>query len=236
MTLQHVNIVFELIVFLFAISFHESAHAWMANRCGDPTARMLGRITLNPIKHIDPVGTVVLPLFAMLTGIPVLGWAKPTPVDPRNFRNQVRDDILTAVVGPISNFVVAGGALVVLLLIALTSHVGSAIVNIIPYVYPNHLEVLATQTNSLLMPASLLLYDLMVINIVLAVFNLIPVPPLDGSHVLRHFLPAPMLRAYDTVGWLGLIALVYFGGGLLGRLIYPVLGLFQSVLHSVTTR
>jgi Zn-dependent protease len=236
MTVQHVNIVFQLIVFLFAISFHESAHAWMANRCGDPTARMLGRISLNPIKHIDPVGTVVLPLFAMLTGIPVLGWAKPTPVDPRNFRNQVRDDILTAIVGPISNFVVAGGALVVLLLIALTSHVGSAIVNIIPYVYPNHLEVLATQTNSLLMPTSLLLYDLMVINIVLAVFNLIPVPPLDGSHVLRHFLPAPMLRVYDTVGWLGLIALVYFGGGLLGRLIYPVLGLFQSVLQSVTTR
>jgi Zn-dependent protease len=236
MTVQHVNIVFQLIVFLFAISFHESAHAWMANRCGDPTARMLGRISLNPIKHIDPVGTVVLPLFAMLTGIPVLGWAKPTPVDPRNFRNQVRDDILTAIVGPISNFVVAGGALVVLLLIALTSQVGSAIVNIIPYVYPNHLEVLAAQTNSLLMPTSLLLYDLMVINIVLAVFNLIPVPPLDGSHVLRHFLPAPMLRAYDTVGWLGLIALVYFGGGLLGRLIYPVVGLFQSVLHLVTTR
>jgi Zn-dependent protease len=236
MTVQHVNIVFQLIVFLFAISFHESAHAWMANRCGDPTARMLGRISLNPIKHIDPIGTVVLPLFAMLTGIPVLGWAKPTPVDPRNFRNQVRDDILTAIVGPISNFVVAGGALVVLLLIALTSQVGSAIVNIIPYVYPNHLEVLAAQTNSLLMPTSLLLYDLMVINIVLAVFNLIPVPPLDGSHVLRHFLPAPMLRAYDTVGWLGLIALVYFGGGLLGRLIYPVVGLFQSVLHLVTTR
>jgi Zn-dependent protease len=197
---------------------------------------MLGRISLNPIKHIDPVGTVVLPLFAMLTGVPVLGWAKPTPVDPRNFRNQVRDDILTAVVGPISNFIVAGGALVVLLLIALTSPVGSAIVNIIPDVYPNRLEVLARMTNSLLMPTSLLLYDLMVINILLAVFNLIPVPPLDGSHVLRHFLPAPMLRAYDTVGWLGLIALVYFGGGLLGRLIYPVRGLFDSVLHSVATR
>jgi Zn-dependent protease len=236
MTVQHVNIVFQLIVFLFAISFHESAHAWMANRCGDPTARMLGRISLNPIKHIDPVGTVVLPLFAMLTGIPVLGWAKPTPVDPRNFRNQVRDDILTAMVGPISNFVVAGGALVVLLLIALTSQVGSAIVNIIPYVYPNHLEVLAVQTNSLLMPTSLLLYDLMVINIVLAVFNLIPVPPLDGSHVLRHFLPAPMLRAYDTVGWLGLIALVYLAPGLLWHLISPVRGVFDSLLHSVTTR
>jgi len=236
MTVQHVNIVFQLIVFLFAISFHESAHAWMANRCGDPTARMLGRISLNPIKHIDPIGTVVLPLFAMFTGIPVLGWAKPTPVDPRNFRNQVRDDILTAVVGPISNFIVASAALIVLVMIALTSQVGSAIVNIIPYVYPSQLEVLAAQTNSLLMPASLLLYDLMVINIVLAVFNLIPVPPLDGSHVLRHFLPAPMLRAYDTVGWLGLIALVYLAPGLLWHLISPVRGVFDSLLHSVTTR
>src|SRR6266571_1753064 len=127
MTLQHVDIIFRLIVFLFAISFHESAHAWMANRCGDPTARMLGRISLNPIKHIDPVGTVVLPLFAMLTGIPVLGWAKPTPVDPRNFRNQVRDDILTAVVGPISNFVVVCAAVFALAAIAFTSQLGRAI-------------------------------------------------------------------------------------------------------------
>ena len=96
MTLQHVDIVFQVIVFLFAISFHESAHAWMANRCGDPTARMLGRISLNPIKHIDPFGTVILPLLALVAHIPVLGWAKPTPVDPRNFRSPVRDDILTA--------------------------------------------------------------------------------------------------------------------------------------------
>src|SRR5438477_2852072 len=107
MTPQLVDIFFQLIVFLFAISVHESAHAWMANRCGDPTARMLGRISLNPLKHIDPVGTILLPAIALLTHIPVLGWAKPTPVDPRNFKNPVRDDILTAVVGPISNFLVA---------------------------------------------------------------------------------------------------------------------------------
>jgi Zn-dependent protease len=233
MTLQHVDIVFKVIAFLFAISFHESAHAWMANRCGDPTARMLGRITLNPIKHIDPIGTVVLPLIAMITGVPLLGWAKPTPVDPRNFRNLVLDDIKTAVVGPISNFVVAAGALVVLIAIALTSHLGAAILNIVLAVYPNHLDVLANQTSSLLMPLSLLVYELMVMNIVLAIFNLIPVPPLDGSHVLRHFLPESARKVYDTIGWLGLLALIYLAPGLIGRLIYPVLGLFDSVLYTI---
>src|SRR2546430_6618666 len=107
MTLQHVDILFQLIVFLFAISVHESAHAWIANRCGDPTARMLGRITLNPIKHIDLFGTILLPLIALWSHMPLLGWAKPTPVDPRNFQQPVRDDILTSIVGPISNFLVA---------------------------------------------------------------------------------------------------------------------------------
>jgi Zn-dependent protease len=221
---------FQLVAFLFAISFHESAHAWMANRCGDPTARMLGRITLNPIKHIDPLGTVVLPLIAMLTQIPVLGWAKPTPVDPRNFRNHVLDDIKTSVVGPVSNFIIAGGAVVILALVALTSQIGASIVHTIPEVYPRELDVLASQTGSFLLPVSLLAYDFMVINIVLAIFNLIPVPPLDGSHVLRHFLPGPLLRVYDSLGWFGLLALVYFGGNFLGRLIYPVIDAFNAVL------
>src|ERR1700689_414662 len=121
MTLQHVDILFKLIVFLFAISFHESAHAWMANRCGDPPARMLGRITLNPIKHIDPIGTFALPLLGRMRGVPLWGWGNPTPVDPRNFKNLVLDDIKTSVVGPISNFIVAGGALLILIAIALTS-------------------------------------------------------------------------------------------------------------------
>ncbi len=104
MTLQHIDIVFQLIAFLFAISVHESAHAWMANLRGDPTARMLGRISLNPIRHIDLFGTILLPAVALFFHIPVLGWAKPTPVDPRNFKNPVMDDILTSIVGPISNF------------------------------------------------------------------------------------------------------------------------------------
>src|SRR5579862_5909113 len=128
MPLEYVDILFQLIVFLFAISVHESAHAWMANRRGDPTARMLGRISLNPIKHIDPVGTVLMPLIAAVAHIPVIGWAKPTPVDPRNFKNPVLDDILTAVVGPISNFVVAAAATIVLLVIKHSSAFGSQVV------------------------------------------------------------------------------------------------------------
>jgi Zn-dependent protease len=224
MTLQHVDILFQVIVFLFAISVHESAHAWMANRCGDPTARMLGRITLNPIKHIDLFGTIILPAIALLAHIPVLGWAKPTPVDPRNFKNPVRDDILTSVVGPISNFLVASGAMLVLIVIKYSSSFGRQVVFGIP------MGSVSLESSSFLVPFCLLIYELMVINVVLGVFNLIPVPPLDGSHVLRHFLPEAARRTYDTIGWLGLLALVYFGGGLLGKLIFPVLDVFNSIL------
>jgi Zn-dependent protease len=220
MTLQHIDIVFQLIAFLFAISVHESAHAWMANLRGDPTARMLGRISLNPIKHIDPVGTLLLPAVAMYFHAPVIGWAKPTPVDPRNFRNPVLDDILTSVVGPISNFVVAIGAVFALALVKLASPLGSQIVS----------QGFATDTDSFLLPLCLLLYELMVINVVLGVFNLIPVPPLDGSHVVRHLLPAGALRIYDTVGMFGLFILVFWGGGLLTRLISPAIGFFNYIL------
>ncbi|HEX6467348.1 MAG TPA: site-2 protease family protein, partial [Terriglobales bacterium] len=113
-----VDIFFQIIVFLFAISVHEAAHAWVALKRGDATAYMLGRVTLNPIKHIDPIGTVLLPLVAAFTGFPMIGWAKPTPVNTRNFKRLVLDDILTTIAGPISNFLVAIAALLCFFLIA----------------------------------------------------------------------------------------------------------------------
>jgi Zn-dependent protease len=225
MSLQTVDILFQVIAFLFAISFHESAHAWMANRCGDPTARMLGRISLNPIKHIDPFGTVILPLIAMLTHLPVIGWAKPTPVDPRNFKNHVLDDILTSVAGPVSNFIVATAATILLAGIAVTSTNGRMIVQ-------GALSGYAVG-NSVLVPVSLLLYAFLQINVLLAIFNLIPIPPLDGSHVLRHFLSENVRRVYDTVGVFGLMALVFFGGNFLMALIRPVLLFYISILMRV---
>jgi Zn-dependent protease len=227
MTLQDVDMVFELIAFLLAISLHESAHAWMANRLGDPTARMLGRVSLNPIKHIDPVGTVLLPAIALFAHIPMLGWAKPTPVNPRNFKNMVMDDILTSVAGPVSNFLLASCALIALAVVKIASPLGAEIIFGIPR------GMIDAGMHSPLLPISLLLYELMVINVVLGVFNLIPVPPLDGSHVLRHFLPASALRIYDTMGIFALMALIYLAPGMLGKLIYPVLGIFNSVLSLI---
>ena len=224
MSPKYVEILFQMIAFLFAISVHESAHAWTASQCGDPTARMLGRISLNPIRHIDLFGTIILPLIAALSGIPLLGWAKPTPVDPRNFRHPMVDDILTSVAGPVSNFVVAAGALLLLGGISLSSASGHILVLGLSSGFGG------SASDSALAPVAVLLYELMLINIVLAVFNLIPVPPLDGSHVLRHFLPDSARMIFDRVGFFALLALVYLGGGLLSSLIRPFVHFYLILL------
>src|SRR6266567_7106395 len=117
MSFRVIDIIFEIIVFLFAISVHECAHAWTAWRLGDPTARMLGRVTLNPLKHLDPFGSVIMPLLALFYHWPLIGWAKPTPVTGRNFKNYRRDDILVTLAGPASNLISATIALILLIVI-----------------------------------------------------------------------------------------------------------------------
>jgi|ERR1051326_2486898 len=223
MDIHFVQILIEIIVFLFAISVHESAHAWMALRNGDPTAYMLGRVTLNPIKHIDPVGTILVPVLMMFSPLPVLGWAKPTPVNTRNFKNLVRSDVLTSVAGPISNFLVALAAVLLLALIALTSREGHSVVQELA-------RGVAPGSGSVLAPLGIILYEAMLINVLLAIFNLIPIPPLDGSHVLRHFLPMTLLRVYDWGGILILITLMVFPNRFLGMLFLPVIGAANSLL------
>ena len=223
MTFDVVGILFKMIAFLFAISVHESAHAWTASRCGDPTARMLGRVSLNPIRHIDPIGTILLPIVAAVSGFTVLGWAKPTPVDPRNFRNPLLDDILTSVAGPVSNFIVATGAVLLLWIISLTSVTGRSIIHGLG-------PVDAGIATSVLEPTVQLALSFIEINVVLAVFNLIPVPPLDGSHVIRHFLSDSVRRVYDSIGIFGLLALVYLGKPLLRALINPFLDFYFSMV------
>lgn len=224
MNLHAVLIIFQIVVLLFAISLHEAAHGWMANRLGDPTARMLGRVTLNPIKHIDPFGTILIPLLCVYAGFPLIGWAKPTPVTTRNFKNLRRDDILTTLAGPASNLLTAIVALIVLLLL---KHFDPLPVEAVVMGAINP-EIM--NASPVLFPLSLLLYYGVLLNLVLMAFNLIPLPPLDGSHVLRHMLPYNWLRAYDSIGMIGLVLVFLFGGRFIGLIVSPFLGVFNHIL------
>lgn len=214
-----VDIFFQIIVLLFAICVHESAHAWMANRLGDPTAKMLGRVSLNPLVHIDPFGTIIFPLILIVLGFPPFGWAKPTPVDTRNFKNLMKDDILTSVAGPASNFITAFLAVIALAIIWHGS--GAAIGS-------------QTRGADIAAPLAKLFYDAMYINVILAVFNLIPLPPLDGSHVIRHFLSYNALRVYDRIGYAGLIVIMFIlpmlGISIIGAIIAPFLAFYEVLL------
>lgn len=222
--------IFEFAVLLFSLSLHEAAHAWTANRLGDPTARMLGRITLNPMRHIDLFGTIILPAIMLLVSPGFLfGWAKPTPVTQRNFKNITRDDILTTLAGPASNVLAAVVATIVLLLISRTSKTGAGIVHFVAA--SGNLSIL-TASGSILIPLVGLFYLAIILNLILAAFNLLPLPPLDGSHVFRHLLPYKALRVYDSLGIIGLFLIFIWGGPLISFLISPALTALRGVLLS----
>jgi Zn-dependent protease len=222
--------IFEFVVLIFSLSLHEAAHGWMASRLGDPTARMLGRVTLNPIKHIDLFGTLILPAIMLIINPGFLfGWAKPTPVTPRNFKNITRDDILTTIAGPASNVLAALGATLLLLVISRVSAKGADIVHFVAA--SGNLSILTTP-GSLLIPLVGILYLTIWLNLVLAAFNLIPLPPLDGSHIFRHMLPYKALRLYDSIGIFGLFVLFIWGGPVIWHMVQPPLTFLRGVLLS----
>src|SRR6266576_3378201 len=177
MNQEVVLIIFQVVVLVLAFSVHECAHAWTAWRLGDPTARMLGRVTLNPLKHLDPFGSVIMPLLALFYHWPLIGWAKPTPVTGRNFQNYKRDDILVTLAGPASNLVLATGVLILLLVI---KHLvpGGAVAVFTAMALAMHYPGVSTENLPVLFPIALLLYFIILINLLLFVFNLIPFPPL----------------------------------------------------------
>lgn len=198
-------------VLLFSLCVHEFAHAWAANMCGDDTARLMGRMTLNPLVHIDPVGTVIFPLLALVMAMKtgtlfLFGWAKPVPVNPGRFGNYKRDDILVSLAGIICNLLLA--------LFAATTL--RTIYAIGPFPFRNQ--------------AAFILLYLMQINVILGVFNLIPVPPLDGSHVLYHFLPPETARKFHQLQQYGFVILILLlMSGVLWRVIDPFLRLFRMI-------
>jgi Zn-dependent protease len=232
MNQEFVLILFQVMVLVLAFSVHESAHAYVAMRLGDPTAYMLGRVTLNPLKHLDPLGSVILPLISLVYGGFLIGWAKPCPVTPRNFKHIKRDDILTSLAGPASNLAMATIALVVLLVLKHANSGGIPAI-VAAMEVANKVPGVETANLSVLFPVALLLYFAVLINLLLFVFNLIPIPPLDGSHVLRQFLPYRAEQVYNQVGRFGLIIIFLLGGRFLAPIYYPLLDFFDRVLLSL---
>lgn len=178
MDISIAQIAIAFIVLLFALTVHESAHAWTADRLGDPTARLLGRVSLNPIVHADPIGTILFPLLAMVANIPLIGWAKPVPVNPRQLGHPRGDYVLVAAAGPASNLLLAVAAAMLLRL------------------WP--VSPVTLGEPNVTVPIATLLSNAMYINVLLAVFNLIPIPPLDGGNVLSGLLPRHIAYHYDS--------------------------------------
>jgi Zn-dependent protease len=220
------QIVIQLLAFALAISVHESAHGWVAERLGDPTARWLGRITLNPIKHVDLIGTIIFPLMLALLGAPIIGWAKPVPFVSRNLRNQRRDPALVGLAGPAANILLAAGVVLVLLLLKAVMPWFREILNAM-------IAAGALGASGIAAPLIYLLFSLAMINLVLAVFNLIPIPPLDGSHVVGALLP-PRLHwqwvQLERYGFLLLFVLLWTG--IFGVIFRPFVNVLLWILFS----
>jgi len=225
--------VFEFILLLFSLSVHESAHAWMASRLGDQTARMLGRVSLNPMDHVDPIGTLLLPAimifgplfgFGMFGGL-LFGWAKPVPIISRNFRNFKRDDMLVSLAGPASNLLLALLSFIGLVILEVTIPDGR---NVVPAAFLSSIFRLGGVVSS---PSVLLCSVAFLLNLTLCIFNLLPIPPLDGSHVLRNILPYGALRVFDSIsGLLSYILLLVVGVAVLKIVMTPLLSLAFAIL------
>lgn len=201
---QILYVVLVIAFLILSLGVHEAAHAWVANLCGDSTAKRMGRLTLNPISHIDPIMTIALPAFLAYAGGPVFGGAKPVPVNPMNLRHPLRDMMFVAIAGPLSNFLQA-----ILYMLVLKGLVNFT--DLPP-------ESLARRVIGMTIQ----------FNLILTIFNLIPIPPLDGSRVMAYLLPSGMRETYvglERFGMLLVFALLMFGvlGRILNATIFPML-------------
>lgn len=202
------------VIFLLSLSIHEAAHAWTAQKMGDPTARYLGRVTLNPLAHIDLIGTIIFPLMSILTGSFFFGWAKPVPVDLNQLRNRKLGDILVSLAGPASNVLLA---LIFFVLLKVSRDA------------PQFLQPLGTFA----LPVIQMLQTGLTLNIVLAVFNLLPIPPLDGSHVLQNLLPENAAQAFASISPLvGMVILfVLVNMGITNQILAPIFSAVGTALR-----
>src|SRR5436190_24109395 len=209
-----------MVALIFSLSVHESAHAWMSNRFGDDLARLQGRITLNPAAHVDPIGTLLFPAIAFFTGAPLIGWARPTPVNPLKWRNKRVANFWVSAAGVISNVIIATIAGILMRVLFEANLVGLRL-------HPFYGLVAVANSDSLIAEgAAKLLSTFFSLNVALAIFNLLPIPPLDGSKILSSILPPsfePALEALDRFGYILLIIGVFTGVfGVIFSIIMPL--------------
>lgn len=200
--------VVQFAVLLFSLSIHEASHAWMADLLGDYTARYLGRVTLNPVAHMDPIGTVLFPILQLFTSLPLIGWAKPVPINAVHLKNPQRDQIFISLAGPFSNLLAAAVAFLLLVVLKLVFPlVNGLLMNM-------SLTSRIPQLGSPLAPIVGILFFALIINFALALFNVIPIPPLDGHWILYGLLPYNAGKALERVspyGFVLLYALMFTG-------------------------
>lgn len=224
------DLILWFVVFLFSLSFHEAAHAWTSERFGDDTGRLQGRISLNPMAHIDPVGTILFPLmgFLRIGGFFFFGWAKPVETNPLRWRNKDLANISVSAAGPISNMILALIGFIVLKVMLGTGN----------YVHRRYMPGgpfdLVTPMPGMpdwALPVGTMVSVLLLTNISLAVFNLIPIPPLDGSHILYTLLPDSMKDTYSNLSQYGFILLIALSVlGVFGAIISPVMDFVEYML------
>jgi Zn-dependent protease len=210
------RLIIYMVVLLLAISAHEAAHAWMSYKFGDDTARLLGRITLNPVAHTDPIGTLLIPIVMFIfsstgTNIPLIGWGKPTPVNPLRWRNKDLANVMVSLAGILANMLIASIAFLILKFFIMSG----------PGMLPESVQE----------PVFLFLQYLLFMNVSLAAFNLLPFPPLDGSKVLETFLPAsaqPVLEILEQHGYIIMMILIYVG--FTSAIISPVMQFVRYLL------
>jgi len=215
------DLIFYFIAFILSLSVHESAHALTSYWFGDDTGRLQGRISLNPMAHIDPIGTILIPLMGFLSvaqGIPpLIGWAKPVETNPLRWRNKDLANISVSAAGPISNFLLAFAILVAMKIMILSGMVAPGYIEPFTYIQP------APGQPDWVLPVCTFLSLMLILNVALAIFNLIPIPPLDGSHVLETLLPDSLKDVYDQIrpySWIILLGLLWLG--VFGFILGPV--------------
>jgi Zn-dependent protease len=217
-----VDIIRKILIWAFpiliAITFHEVSHGYVAYKLGDPTAKMLGRLTLNPVAHIDIFGTILLPLMLVIAtnGQFVFGYAKPVPINPMNFKNPRQGMALSAAAGPLTNIVLAFMSVLILKLV----------ITPLSVVFPG------TVTETVIRPLAMILTSSVVMNIVLAAFNMIPIPPLDGGRVLTGMLPSRQASSFSKIepfGFIIVIVLIY--SGIANYIIIPVIAFFLKLFQ-----